>query len=297
MKLIMQGMRRSGTTIVYDVLCQDADLTCWYEPLAAAKKPAVGGGSGMQASDVFANLRLEREAFARDKGVDYDLLNYGAPRDPALEFEETLPSVVREYLLHLLQRPGPVMAKFTRMYRKVHELAALAEDALFVHLVRDPRAVAASYLFGKAQRNKRLFPTARAFFTRRSSYTAWSSGPFSELVLAQPGWERYVDPLDFERILLVWHFTFRETYERGRAAFGDRYMLLRHEDFCADPVASLQTLYRRAGRELPEAVQDWAGRHVRPVEQPYGVEDVRWKRAFNRLDMWPALRAAGYETD
>lgn len=294
MTILMQGMRRSGTTIIYDALCQDPELTCWYEPLAAARQPAMGGGSGMQDVDLFATVRPEREAFARARGVAFEELNHGAPRDATLEFEPGLPAIVRDWISHLIDRPGPVMAKFTRMYRHADILAELAPGAAFIHLVRDPRAVVASYLFGKGQRNRAKFPTADVYFDRRSQASAWSSRPFSELVLAQPGWEQYADPTDLERILLIWRFTFEETRRRGQAAFGKRYRLLRHEDLCHDPLPELAAVYALDGRPVPAAVRTWAVDHVRPAREPYAADDARWDRAFARLDLEPAVQAAGY---
>ena len=53
MNLFVQGMRRSGTTIVYDALLEDGDLRCLYEPFTS-NKAAIGGGSGMREHDLFA---------------------------------------------------------------------------------------------------------------------------------------------------------------------------------------------------------------------------------------------------
>ena len=81
---------------------------------------------------------------------DTSLLNYGAPRDWRLEFERDLPPIVREYLRFLLAQHQAVAMKFTRMSCKIPVLAEIAPQAKLIHLVRDPRAVAVSYLFGKA---------------------------------------------------------------------------------------------------------------------------------------------------
>ena len=201
MTLILQGMRRSGTTIVYDALDQDPDLALWYEPLAAAKKPAMGGGSGARDIDVFERVREARAAFLIDHAGDYDDLNFGAPRDAGLEFESTLSPIVEDYLRFLFDRPGSVAAKFTRLYAKVPAVHRLAPKAGFVLLVRDPRAVAVSYLFGRNRRNERIYGDPEVFFTRRSGYTAWSSGPISELVRREPEMNGLPEPTDLERIL------------------------------------------------------------------------------------------------
>lgn len=298
MNLIIQGMRRSGTTILYDALCQDPQLTSWYEPLAAAVKPAMGGGSGMQQHDLFENLRSARERFAREEGLDnIDVFNYGAPKDAALEFAEDLPPVIIKYLQFLYAHPGAVMAKFTRLYRKMHLLADIIPDAVCVHLVRDPRAVTSSYLFGKNQRNKKLFPTVDSYFSRQSERSAWSSLTISDLILFQPGWKSYADLLDFERILLIWRFTFEETRCRGLAAFGERYLLVRHEALCSDPVGQLKLIYNHVGLMMPEAVKIWALKHIKAVSVPHAADDPRWRASFNKLDLDEALYNAGYFFD
>ena len=150
---LIQGMRRSGTTILYDLLCEDPGLACFYEPLAAAR-PSIGGGSGVQDVDVFESLHEARRDFAREHPelIDPSVLNHGAPRDWRLEFERDLPPLIRAYLQFLFDREDAVAVKFTRMSRKIPALAEIAGDARFIQIVRDPRAVVVSYLFGKGHR-------------------------------------------------------------------------------------------------------------------------------------------------
>ena len=88
MNVFMQGMRRSGTTIVYDILCQDREFVNYYEPFAAAREGALGGGSGVQPVDLFSRIRTIRAEFRQlHPGITDEMLNYGAPTKPALEFE------------------------------------------------------------------------------------------------------------------------------------------------------------------------------------------------------------------
>jgi hypothetical protein len=35
--VLIQGMRRSGTTVFYDLLCQAGGYDAWYEPFGPAK--------------------------------------------------------------------------------------------------------------------------------------------------------------------------------------------------------------------------------------------------------------------
>lgn len=295
MTLILQGMRRSGTTIVYDALDHDPDLTLWYEPLAAAKRSAVGGGSGARDIDVFERVRAAREAFLSGRADGgYDDLNYGAPRDASLEFDRDLTPLVRDYLRVLLDRPGHVAAKFTRLYAKVPAMHRLAPDAGFVLLARDPKAVAVSYLFGRNRRNERVYGDPEVFFTRRSGYTAWSSGPISELVRREYVDEDLPEPTDLERILLIWRFTFERAWTDAKATYGDRAIIVRHEDFCSDPDRELRRMHENDGRAVPEAVMDWARTHVRRPGPIFAEGDPRWAKAFGRMGVDGLLEVAGY---
>lgn len=296
MTLILQGMRRSGTTIVYDALAQDPGLTLWYEPLAAALQPAIGGGSGVREVDPFEGLRAARAEFLGARGLfDPTLLNVGGPRDATLEFDREFPPLVVDYLRFLLDRPGPVAAKFTRIYAKVPAVAALFPAAGFGHLLRDPRAVAASYLFGKGRRHEPQAGPPEIFFGRRSQRSAWSSHPISELVRREYADESLPEPTDLERVLLVWRFTSERTAIDAARSYGERAIRLRHEDFCTDPQRELTRLYALDGRVPPAEVIAWARENVRPPGPVHAEGDPRWRKAFERMGMVAAVEQAGYE--
>ena len=53
MTILIQGMRRSGTTILYDAMLEDPQLKCFYEPFREDTETP-GGGSGARESDPFA---------------------------------------------------------------------------------------------------------------------------------------------------------------------------------------------------------------------------------------------------
>lgn len=293
--LILQGMRRSGTTITYDALTQDPDLTCWYEPLAATKEAAVGGGSGARDVDVLAELRRAREDFFVEKNLEpSDVLNDGAPRDAALEFTQGFPEVVEEYLKFLLLRPEPVAAKFTRLYGKVRRVYELFPDAGFVHLIRDPRSVAVSYLFGKQRRYEKKMSPKRVFFGRCSDRTAWSSYPISELIRQEYKDEGLPEPTDLERVLLVWRYTSEKVRDDARATFGDRAVIARHEDYCVDPEGALNRIYALESRTAPAAAVEWAKKNLRSPSPIHAEGDKRWRKSFERMGMADLVESFGY---
>jgi Sulfotransferase family len=291
--VFVQGMRRSGTTILYDLLYEDPSLTCFYEPLAA-ERPAVGGGSGLRDVDLFAEVRRLRGAFAarHPELEDVSLLNYGAPRDWRLEFEPELPELLREYLRFLIGQDEAVALKFTRMSCKVPVLAEIAPDSRLVHVVRDPRAVAVSYLFGRHHRRREELAAPDCFFERTSDWTQWSSYEFSQHLLGEA---RLSSPLrDFERILLIWRHTFEATHRGASEAFGERCTTVRNEDLREQPVATMRRLYAFLERPLPPAVERFATVAVQPHQTLVAPLDPRWEEAYERLGMGDAVRAAGY---
>ena len=293
--LFVQGMRRSGTTILYDALLADPGLHCFYEPLRE-DDVTLGGGSGARTGDAFAETRERREAFRRDRfpNLDATEFNWGGPRAPELEVGPELPEHCRGFLGSLLEGSAEVAIKFTRIYDKLASVAELAPDAVLVHVVRDPRAVTASIMLGRGRRQAGRFETPDAFFSARSKRKLWSSRAISQALLKHPEYAHIHRPTDVERVLLVWRHTFESTWREGRRLFGPRYVLLRNEDLRDDPAAALGSVYLALGRETPSEVLSWAADAVRAGEEPYEAENDGWARAFGRLELGSALEAAGY---
>jgi hypothetical protein len=298
--LFVQGMRRSGTTILYDALLDDPELRCFYEPLRE-EKVTVGGGSGARDADAFAETRALRDRFRRDRYPELtaDQFNWGGPREPALELEPELPEHCVELLRHLLElgrseRAPDTLIKETRLYCKVSALHQLDPDGVLVHVVRDPRAVAASIVLGRGRRRQRKLRTPDDFFDDRVERRLWSSREISARLLERSGYPAIDDPSNVERVLLVWRLTFEAPRIEGRRLFGDRYLLLRNEELRSDPAEALERVYRILGRSVPDEVASWAAANVRAPEAVYAGDDPRWLDSVERLAMRDAVEEAGY---
>jgi hypothetical protein len=293
MNLFVQGMRRSGTTILYDALQADPQLNCFYEPLRE-EDVTEGGGSGAREGDAFAEMRALRAEFRAQRypGVPIQEFNWGGPRKPPLELDDELPPHCRDLLASLLERT-PAAIKETRLWSKVPVLAELDPEAVLVHVVRDPRAVAASIVLGRGQRRREKLPTADHFFEDRAKRKLWSSRAISRGLMRAEG-RKVKDPSNPERVLMVWRATFERTRHDGIARFGQRYVLVRNEDLRADPAASIGTVYAAVGRDVPTEVAAWAETHVQPPSEPYEASDSRWLEAIEVAGAGRAVEEAGY---
>jgi hypothetical protein len=294
MNVFIQGMRRSGTTILYDALLADPELRCFYEPLRE-QDVTEGGGSGAREGDAFGETRALREEFQREHypNVPIEEFNWGGPRDPAVEIDDRLPEHAREFLRYLIGLAPAVAIKETRLYCKVKDVAELDPGAAFVHVVRDPRAVAASIILGRRRKRIQTYESPADIFKERTDRKLWSSRAISQALLEREG-RGGETPSDVERILMVWKLAVEDAYADGKRLFGDRYLLLRNENLRTDTVGALDSLYRVLGRETPAPVREWAAGKVRGAEDVYASDEPGWNEHFARLEMRPALEAAGY---
>ena len=292
MNLFLCGLRRSGTTILYDALGEDPELRRWYEPLREEAE-TVGGGSGASDADLGAEMREVRERFRADRypELQIELFNWGGPRAPELELETGLPAHIRDWLAELLDSAPNVAIKETRLHHKLGSVAELDPDAAVVHLVRDPRAVTASMLLGRRRRID-LYPDADAFFTARTGRRLWSSRRISEELLTSL--EVGDDVPDFLRPLVVWRAAVAAMERDGPPLFGARYALVRLEDLRADPARELGRIYGLIGRTAPDAVTAWATANIRRGGDVAYADDPRWARAARLLGMEEELERAGY---
>ena len=179
-----QGMRRSGTTILFDLFWGDGRFECWYEPLNRART-ARGGGSKVRDVDYMERVVAFREAFLErtgDPDLQQDSLNWGAPRAPELEFEDRWPDHVRRLVAAMVREGENGFVKFTRASHKLGELAGIAPDAWFLHLVRDPRAVATSHLFRRQPEVRDRIVAEGTFFTMDTGYDQWRAETMANLL-------------------------------------------------------------------------------------------------------------------
>lgn len=295
--LVIQGMRRTGTTVLFDVFVRDPRYATYYEPLNHVPESAApGGGSGLHPVDLFEAVRDARADFLASSStpVDEEVLNHGGPARPEVEVDHRVPEPVASYLDHLLARPGPKVVKFVRMGAKLRFLADRAPECVLAFPVRDPRAVVRSYLLGRSGRTASRYPTADDVFGRSTAHDPWSVRRLSDALAVRDGLAPDPGFTDAERVVVVWADAVRTMEAAGSELFGDRFVRIRHEDFCADPRRTLGSLFDRLEGPPDAATVRWCTQVVRRPRQWDLHDDPRWAGVFERAGATDLVTMLGY---
>ena len=142
--------------------------------------------------------------------------------------------------------------------------------------------------------NGKRFLWKRRFFTQTRKTGHWAAHRLAARLVLHDEFRHLQGCPDFVRILLVWKFVLRETFQTARELFGDRYFLLRHEDLLSDPENTLERLYETLERPLPGHLVDWARSRLRPPSEPFEARNPAWRTAIEQLSLAEELESAGY---
>jgi len=276
LKLIIAGMRRSGTTIFFETVAQDRSLVCYDEPFNPwlEKLPSTVGLKNPVEFEQL--LRKDASEFWRK----YVPIHTSQELKPGLSDKE------REYLDYLAATGDHVMTDVTRCHFKVAALKEAAPDAVLLHLYRPASQIATSHLLpsGKSRREKlRKWVLRQNFWTRPDRYDFWyfetivgrSPGTLFAERLAQIG----LDPQAIYRapavakVLAYWRVNFERIEIDGPEQFGDRFISQSFVDFCRDPRGVLGQVYERMGLPMP----DFDFRRIHPPNDAYDAGSKNWE--------------------
>ena len=290
-------MRRSGTTIVFDILSQDRRFDLYYEPFSLGRKGALGGGSGIQKIDLMEKIRLSREHFIYKNdlplsGIDF---NWGAPSNPLLELETELPLHCIEYIKYLLSADINTVIKFTRMYRKIPVLKSIAPDSKLILIIRHPQEIVGSYIYGRNQSRRKKFSNKETFFKISNSMNPWKSLDFFNGIIKEKGLEYLEHIPNWIRYLLIWKYTFENTYNDGKKCFKDAFLIIRHEDLVRHTKETITKIYNHIEMSIDKSAVQWAESNLRFKKKQLYKMDPRWHEAYKILNMEDCFYLSGYE--
>lgn len=289
MRIIIVGLRRSGTTIFWESFRRDARLRCVNEPF----NPAL---TSLPEEIPNRSRREVIEIFRKDPD---DFWRRFAPIGIAEELQSTLSDRQAAYLRFLMDGADGFCTDVTRCHFKLAALKPLVPDAALVHLHRAPAAFASSHLVPTGSGGHRGNRVVRAlgrvgFFTRGRRFDYWGmqtlTGGHPESLFGRRLREIGMDPEPVlalpavGRLLAFWRLAW-ETVERdGPRHFGERFVSVAFEDFCREPRAIVERVYAAAGGSPPD---DLDLSRVQPAKPAFRAGDSRWQRLFEQVGLSP----------
>jgi len=156
--------------------------------------------------------------------------------------------------------------KYPRSSVRIDYMRAVFPDAVFIHVVRDGRAAAASMLQALGRRRRgQLKPDM----------------PFCH----PPGWRELVREDKAEQVALQW----REVVgfiRNKRAELGPAYHEFKYEEMCDDPRGVLAAAWRFAGLRVDEDI-------VASLPERLESQNFKWKEQLNLQQIETVNRVAG----
>jgi len=249
--IFLVGPHRSGTTLLYQLLARHAELGYFNRANKRfPNSPRLAHGSTLLDRD--DRPREAQPIWDRFRTRDDDLMTAeDATPEIALWYRAQTERVLR------LRRAPRFIAKYPRLSLRIDWIDAIFPGSLFVHVLRDWRAVVGSTTARSVKRERR------------------GGGWFGVRV---PGWR---EERDAPREIAVAR-TFRavtETIEHETERRPDRFFQASYEEVCGDPAATLRRLARQL--ELP-----WTAAFEASIPSDLVSGNARWAE---RID--PALLA------
>lgn len=308
MNVYIAGLRRSGTTILFDTFYHDANLHLFYEPLNRAVKMK-GGGSMATDIDYNERIRTMRQAFIKKHGLNKNIsdFNFGAGSNFLLESgPQDLPPFIKDYLSFLIDSEPNTILKFVRATFLIDQLYQIAPDSYLIHIQKNPIRFATSHIFGI--RDKRLSGTSllkrkvsrligrysnqyektdpEVFFNIKAGYNHWSQEDIANYYIREVAKRKDMeDQPAYLKLLFLWKEFNARMIADGQKYFGDKFLSIEHESFCTDPLHQISAIYKYLNLEIPQKVKQWVKDNVKAPRPLYAANDPRWKEALQMLDI------------
>jgi len=278
MTVFIQGLRRSGTTILFDVLTTDNEIFGIYEPFSAGKK-TIGGGSGARKEDLTKTLREIRVNFLKEnKNFNHKSFNRGSPTQFRKEvFNSKLTKFEYDYIKSLANVKNSYL-KFTRASFIVKELYGIDSHAKFIHIIKNPALWVASHMLGK----KNKFPNADAFFNCKTGFDNWSQERISNFYIKEK-YPCHINKSAVFKLLLIWRDFNLEAEAACVATFGSNYLKIFNDDLCTNTEAHMNKVYNFLEVRPNKKAIRWATNNISGPKKIMFQNDQRWRKYFDYL--------------
>lgn len=286
MRIFLIGLRRSGTTTLFDLFRQDKRLVCYDEPF----NPLI---RDIPARDEWGTKQEYIDLYNRSPAAFWDRYAY---IDGVDEIRPGMEPRQRAWLRTLLDSAPSTFMDFTRVHYKLADLHAACPDALLIHLHRSPAAFAASHILPspwQADRKLKYWRARLAFWRITQKYNTWgletvigrAPTTFCGEALARAGLDagRIYAANAVTKLLAFWLLNFRQARADGTALFGNRYVQIPFEQFTRAPQAYMNWIYARLGM----APADFDFSKIRQAPPPPFATHPGWDKAASVAGLDP----------
>ena len=166
MRVFLIGLRRSGTTVLFELFRQDARFVCFDEPFNHMIRDIPTRdewGSKAEFIDLYNSApKLFWKKYAYINGLD--------------ELRDQLTLQQSAWASYLLESSPNIFMDFTRMNFKIEDLHTLAPEALLIHIHRSPASFSVSHILPSVWKQNRYFKYLRKkqqFWEIYKKYDHW----------------------------------------------------------------------------------------------------------------------------
>lgn len=288
--IAISGLRRSGTTILWEMLRESSDRTAAYdEPF----HPDLVTGIRENKKRTWSELATVLSPVGGINPVSIS---------PSQELNLSSYDIHAEYLRSLFSTEKQVVIDFVRCWNHIPEILP-GNDVFVVQIVREPRAWVSAHLDPTAMftwRGKvaRIYRRITMFKRTKNFNNYHYEQIISEAINSSHEMWRYIDlnPHDlrrqpaFVRLLAFW-WCANLTLFRKLSLGDSAWKLVTLNDFCSNPLCTLKAL-ENSVEWMPG---DYDAARVRKVLNIKSADDDRWLSACDLLGIPSTLMKGNFE--
>ena len=254
--IFIVGSHRSGTTLLYSILARHMD-TGYFNRMnhRFCGKPLLS---------YLLTLFFDREDKPKEAQRIWD--QFKTRDDDAMTADEVtletaycLRNLVENILMY--RQANRFLAKCPRLSLRVSWLEVVFPGALFIHLIRDWRAVVSSMALRREKREKR------------------GGGWFG---IHTPDWRDMSGLSHVVSSARIYRHT-TMTLEAESARKGERFLTIAYEDLCENPSTTLQSITKFCGLTWDEAF-------VKSIPDKFNSANFKWQETLDPVEL-DAIRA------
>ena len=257
MQIFLCGLYRSGTTITWKTISQDAHWVSFDEPFNENLKDLPKLNRSKSNEKYLPRYQEEPSLFK----------NLFAPILPEEDLKKDFSAKQKQYLQQLLKPYRAVNIDFTRCTFKLAELRRLYPDALIIHLKRQPAAFVSSHIMtsyresGLKARLGRWY-REKTFFSRKNRYNFYNYEKIIEkhepkqFEYLLPKLKKYqgkkLQDLPAYVKMLLLHRHNQNIVDEFANTHPENFLEWQFENFLKEPQLHLEQIYSHFNQSMPK---------------------------------------------